>query len=141
MMCTLRQRRCSLLELLILAILTSEGNLHGYALYKRIMEITRMQWKPSIGTIYRLLNNMAERGLVSKNVENRKHSYSITAKGLEYFTENSKIPLIRKAGVLATILEAYFMIAEEKADIITDDLKERLRILNNILEKHRDLVE
>jgi len=105
------------------------------------MEITRMRWKPSIGTIYRLLNNMAGRGLISKNVENRKHSYSITPKGLEYFTENSKIPLIRKAGVLATILKAYFTIAGEKSIVITDDLKERLRILNNILEEHRDLIE
>ena len=138
---SMHQGRCSFLELLILAILISEGGLHGYALYKRILSITQMHWKPSIGTIYRLLNDMADEGIVLKSARGRKHSYSITPKGLEYFIRNSRTPLTRKAGVLATVLEAYFRIAEQEPGIVTDDLKERLRALKSVLEKHRELIE
>ena len=135
------QNRCSFLKLLLLAILINEGELHGYALYKRILNITQMRWKPSIGTIYRLLNEMTERELILKSVKKRKHGYTITSKGLEYFAENSKIPITRVTGMLATILEAYFKITKEKPEMIAEDINERLKALKEVLEKHSKLIE
>ena len=134
------QNRCSFLKLLLLAILINEGELHGYALYKRILNITQMRWKPSIGTIYRLLNEMTEGELILKSVKKRKHGYTITSKGLEYFAKNSKIPITRVTGMLATILEAYFKITKEKPEMIAEDIKGRLKILKEVLEKHSKLI-
>jgi len=130
------QNRCSLLELLILAILIKEGKLHGYALYKHIVDITQTRWKPSIGTIYRFLNDMARRGLVLKNVKDRKYEYEVTHKGIEYFIENMRNPLIRLAGILATSLESYFKVAEKNPNILSEDIKERLRTLKKILDSN-----
>ena len=133
--------RCSFLELLILGILVNEGELHGYALYKRIVDVTQAYWRPSIGTMYRLLNDMARRGLVSRSLKGRRRSYTVTSRGLEYFIKASKPPLTRKAGVLATVLEAYFKLAEENPGIMDEDLKERLRTLMRVLEEHSNLIE
>jgi len=115
--------------------------MHGYALYKRILDITQMHWKPSIGTIYCLLNDIADRDLVLKSVKDRKHNYSITPKGIEYFIKSSRVPLTRKVGVLATVLEAYFRLARQESNIVTEDLKERLRVLRSVLEEYRGLIE
>jgi len=133
--------RCPLLELLILAMLIKEGDAHGYALYKRILEATQMLWNPSIGTIYRVLNDMTGRGLVAKDVEGRRHRYSVTSKGVEYFASRAQAPLTRKAGVLAAMLEAYFRVAEEEPGLITGPLKERLRILRGVLDRYGRLLE
>ena len=98
------------LKVLILAILISEGELHGYLLHKRILHHTCMRWKPSIGTIYRVLNEMVEEGLVLRRDEGRRHSYVVTRKGIEYFIRNSEAPLTRMAGVMATLLNAYLKV-------------------------------
>ncbi len=135
------RNRCSFLELLTLAILINEGELHGYALYKRILDITQMRWKPSIGTIYRLLNDIARRGLVTKNTKDRRYDYRITCEGVEYFMENSRIPLTRMTGMLATALEAYFRIAASRRNALPEDLKERLRALREILNAHSEVIE
>ena len=125
----------------MLAILINEGELHGYALYKRILDITQMQWKPSIGTIYRLLNDMAKRGFVIKNAKDRRHEYRITCKGVEYFIEKSRTPLIRMTGMLATALEAYSRIAANKHNALPEDLKERLRALGEILNVRLEVIK
>ncbi len=132
--------RCSFLELLILAILINEGDLHGYALYKRILDVTRMHWRPSIGTVYRFLNDMAERKLILKNIEGRRYSYSITSQGLEYFTRNSKTLLTRKIGALTIVIKAYFKIANDRPNIVTVSLREKLRALRDILDKYKQFI-
>ena len=124
-----------LLRVLILAILIKEGKLHGYLLYKKILQHTRMRWKPSIGTIYHTLNEMVKEGLVSKHAENRKYNYVITSEGIEYFIKNSRTPAIRMAGVLATILEAYLKIPKANS-VLTKDLRERLMTLKKIFQEY-----
>jgi len=134
-----RKKRSPFLRILILAILIKDGSTHGYALYKRILYHTRMKWKPSIGTIYRTLNEMVKEGLILKHIENRKRSYTVTPKGLDYFIKNSKAPLTKMAGVLATALEAYLKISSINPDmpsLLTKDLKERLKNLKKVLQKY-----
>jgi len=84
---------------------------------------------------------MAEEGLILKSVKVRKHGYAITRKGLEYFAENSKNPITRITGILATVLEAYFKITKEKPEMIAEDLNDRLKALKEVLEKHSKLIE
>jgi len=131
-----RKRKCSLLKILILAILIKEGETHGYSLYKEMLHYTSMRWKPSIGTIYRTLNDMAKEGLISKHTEGRKHIYTVTKEGIEYFIKNSKTPLIRMSGTLTTILEAYLKILSINPQALTKELKERLRDLETVLYKY-----
>lgn len=128
------QSRCSFLELLVLALLINEGKMHGYALRKKIVSATRKRWDPSIGTIYRMLNSMLEKNLVEKSAEGRKQVYSITQKGVKYFTEISGDLLTRRVGVLAELLRAYFMIAEKNPSIVDEHLKENLKILKEVLD-------
>ena len=120
----------------MLAILISEGELHGYLLYKRIMEYTCMRWRPSIGTMYRTLNDMVKEGLVIKRSEGRRYSYVITPKGIEYFIENSKAPIMRMAGVLTKILEAYLKVPKEGSEVLTKELRRRLRSLREVLGRY-----
>ncbi len=126
------------MRVLILAILIEEGRIHGYSLHKRILHYTHMRWKPSIGTIYRTLNEMVGEGLIIKSTEGRRHHYTITQKGVEYFIKYSKAPATKMAGILITILEAYFKIIDERPDVLTKDLRERLRTLREVLQK-RDI--
>ncbi len=132
----MRKRRCSFLRILILAILINERKLHGYSLYKKILYHTHMKWKPSIGTIYRTLNEMVKEELISKHTENRRYDYIITSKGVEYFIENLRVPIAKMAGILATVLEAYLKVSEEEPYVLTKDIRERLRTLKEVLQKY-----
>ncbi len=130
------KRKPPFLRVLILAILIKEGKLHGYSLYKRILYHTCMKWKPSIGTVYRILNKMTEEGLVSKHTEGRRHYYAITPDGIKYFLKNSKTPLTRMAGVLTIVLEAYLKASDKGASTLTKDLRGRLGALKEVLQSH-----
>ncbi len=132
-----KKKKSSFLKILSLAILISEGDLHGYALYKKIIYHTQMKWVPSIGTVYRVLNEMAREGLVEKTSIGRKSLYRITDKGIEYYIENSIASVTKITGILATTLDAYLNILDRKPDIITRELRERLRILYNVLLKYK----
>lgn len=134
------QSRCSFLELLILAILINEGELHGYAIHKQIIEATQMQWKPSIGTIYRLLNEMAEKGLIARSAAGRRQVYAVTPQGTRYFADNSINPLTRRVGVIATVLKALLSLAKENPEVLTPQLKERLKALKKILKQYSELL-
>ena len=130
-----KMRRPPFLRVLTLAILINEERLHGYSIYKRILYHTHMKWKPSIGTIYRTLNEMVQEGLVTKRSEKRRYSYAITRKGVEYFIENSRALMTKMAGVLATMIEAYLKMIADRPDILTKSIGERLRNLRDILQK------
>ncbi len=132
-----KKKKSSFLKILSLAILISEGDLHGYALYKKIIYHTHMKWVPSIGTVYRVLNEMAREGLIEKKVMGRKSVYKITSKGIEYYIENSIASVTKITGILATTLNAYLNIMVEKPGIINEELRERLEILYNVLLKYK----
>lgn len=132
-----KKKKSSFLKILSLAILISEGDLHGYALYKKIIYHTHMKWVPSIGTVYRVLNEMAREGLIEKKVMGRKSVYKITSKGIEYYIENSITSVTKITGILATTLNAYLNIMGEKPGIINEELRERLEILYNVLLKYK----
>lgn len=77
---------------LVLRILL-DGPLHGYEIMKRIEEVTNERWKPAAGTLYPLLEQLVEEGLIEvaeievNNVRGgRRIAYQLTDKGLEEAT-------------------------------------------------------
>lgn len=70
-----------------------ESPLHGYALAKKMCEITG--FKPSYAMIYPVLKNLSEKGLVEITLErvgNRVVKvYRLTEKGVKYLEENSEL--------------------------------------------------
>lgn len=126
-----------MLRHLILAVLATEAELHGYGIYKRIVYVTQSVWKPSIGTLYRTLNRMTHEGLVSKVVvSSRRVLYRITEKGLETLVEETLHHTTKSAGILSELIEAYRRI-HSKGGLTTlpEELKERLLRLHRVLEE------
>jgi len=68
--------------------------LHGYAIIKRIAELTTV-WKPTTGSIYPMLLHMEKEGFVSMETmeENgrKKKVYSITKNGLKELKAQQKM--------------------------------------------------
>lgn len=67
------------LRLIILA-LTAVKEQSGYSIIKEIYAKTKC-WKPSTGSVYPILNNMAKEGLLESRRKGKKRIYTITLKG------------------------------------------------------------
>jgi DNA-binding PadR family transcriptional regulator len=67
------------LKIIVLKSLEKKA-MTGYDLVKEIHSSTH-HWKPSFGSIYPLLKDFHEKGLVSVKVSGRKKVYSLTTKG------------------------------------------------------------
>ena len=84
-----RSRRRGLLELLVLTSIIEHGRIHGYGIYKKLVDSAPSYWKPSIGTLYRVLNSLVVNGLVTRAeavVNGRRVVYySVTDKGVDEF--------------------------------------------------------
>lgn len=131
-----KRRRTQVLRHLILAVLATNPQLHGYGIYKRIVYVTQSVWKPSIGTLYRTLNVMVNEGLIRKNVSgSRRLQYEITNAGLEIFLRETLPHATKSAGILTEFLEAYEEI-RKRGDLpkLPDELTERLLRLRTALE-------
>ncbi len=81
--------KIALLKGVILACIIEAGRIHGYEVYKNIVKLTKGKWSPSIGTIYKVLNELAEQGLLER-IEERKGQktiayYQITRKGIQEY--------------------------------------------------------
>ncbi|MEO3993058.1 MAG: PadR family transcriptional regulator [Desulfurococcaceae archaeon TW002] len=132
-----RRKRTQVLRYLILAVLATNPQLHGYGIYKRIVYVTQAVWKPSIGTLYRTLNEMVNEGLVKKKSSGyRRLEYEITSTGLEIFIKETLPHATKSAGILTEFLEAYKEIRKRgNLPKIPDELVERLHRLHKALEE------
>ncbi|MCC6033257.1 MAG: PadR family transcriptional regulator [Desulfurococcaceae archaeon] len=132
-----KRRRTQVLRHLVLAVLATNPRLHGYGIYKRIIYITQSVWKPSIGTLYRTLNEMVNEGLIRKSSsDSRRLQYEITSAGLECFVRETLPHATKSAGILAEFLEAYKGIRDKGGlPKLPDELVERLYRLRKVLEE------
>jgi len=73
------------LKIIVLKSL-EDKTMTGYDLVKEIHTSTQ-HWKPSFGSIYPLLKDLHEKGLVSVKVSGRKKLYSLTPKGRQAITD------------------------------------------------------
>jgi PadR family transcriptional regulator PadR len=80
-----KELRSGLYSYLVLSILEREGELHGYAIRKRMGELSEGRLVPSEGALYDLLNSLKKLGLLQDSWAEvggrlRKY-YSITEMG------------------------------------------------------------
>jgi DNA-binding PadR family transcriptional regulator len=76
------------LKYVVLKIL-SKNKKSGYGLIKEINK--QMNWKPSSGSMYPLLNDLLKDGLVKVEKEGRKKLYSITSEGEKKLKEFDQV--------------------------------------------------
>jgi len=80
-----KELRSGLYSFLVLSILEKEGELHGYAIRKRLEELSDGRLVPSEGTLYDLLKSLKKLGLLQDSwaeVGGRPRKYySITGMG------------------------------------------------------------
>ncbi len=81
----------------ILSVL-KDSPTHGYDIIAQIERRTKGLWRPSPGSVYPILKELAEEGHLSKVEENRRDVYQITEKGRE---ELSRLEL-REGRILDT---------------------------------------
>ena len=74
--------KAGFLKLVVLKLVSQEPT-HGYALMKRIEELTETDWCPSPGSIYPALQELEKEELITVHDEGRRRLYAITPKGEE----------------------------------------------------------
>lgn len=106
-------RRKGLLRALILSIIIRNEKIHGYGIYKEIVD-SSLGYFPSIGTIYRLLGELHREGLIEKEVvsgSKKKVYYLPTNKGLEEFVNIATCFLnktVRGLSVLTPVMKKLY---------------------------------
>ncbi len=110
-----RRKPYGVLRMVILAIVLSKGRVHGYEICKTIESFAYGAWRPSQGTIYRVLNEMVEEGLLDKEViEDRRQVayYTITEQGIRAFLEIAQEFFKKLNIVLPLTVEAVLKVNE-----------------------------
>jgi len=114
-----RRKSYGVLKMVVLSTVLKKGRAHGYEIYKTLENLAPSTWRPSQGTLYRVLNEMVEEGLLSKEVvENRRRIayYTATEKGIEFFLESVREFLAKLSAVLPLTLEAFTKVVEERGE-------------------------
>lgn len=89
------------LKLIVLKIL-NEKHFTGYGLIKEIEEKTGF-WKPSPGSIYPLMNELLEKGLVTCEKSKNQKIYSITSEGRKVYRQIKE----KKEKIVKETLESF----------------------------------
>ncbi len=131
------------LKNIITGIVISRGETHGYEIYRELLRIGRGKWKPSIGTIYRVLGEMVEEGCLDKRIVVRGRRkiiyYRATEKGIEEFLKATN-EFVNKILLLEDlIVKALDKISntsrEEEITSILEALSEQYYLLKKFLEE------
>jgi len=113
--------RIALLKGIILASAIESEEIYGYEVYKKILKLTEGKWKPSLGTIYRILNELSEQGLLSRIEETKRQRpiiyYKITDKGIKEFLNIARAYLERISLGLTIVLDSLKKIKEQKGKL------------------------
>jgi len=130
-----------------------DGPSHGYALMRRISEITGIDYIPSSGVLYPTLHALEREGLVRSRVEGRRKVYELTEKGrrelelkreeIEKWFERARkahemakrMGLYRILNIVAFIFEKGIDVPEEVLNSISKHLSEIERLLMEAVEK------
>lgn len=133
-------KRKGLLKVLMLGIIISRGEAHGYEIYRELVSNTQAKWRPSIGTIYRLLSEMEEEGLTVKKTIYRGRRrivvYSPTSKGINEFLRVSDIFMDKVLHGTSIILEVVGALKNKNiAPETLKSIEEKLLRLNRLLNE------
>ncbi|QKQ99016.1 PadR family transcriptional regulator [Metallosphaera tengchongensis] len=115
---------------LILTVLEKRSHMTGAQIIREIEKITQGLWRPSPGAVYPALDKMESEGLIKvAKVEGAQKFYEITDEGRKLLTPLGSVEVSLKD------LEYNVRFILDNWDILTPDLKERLRQI------HRELGE
>ncbi len=142
--------RTGITKLIIMKLLSEEGELSGYDLVKKIKELAPF-WNPSPGCIYPILKGLEEQGLISGRDVEGKRVYSLTDEGKKAFKEycKTKEDLLRRITTLMNVLSrilnseelreiSYILVpvkASEEDKIIIKMEKEAIQIFASKIRK------
>ncbi len=101
------------LKTIVLKLLKEEGQLHGYAITRRVEELTEGKIKLTYGALYPILHKLESEGVLvttSENYNNRiRIYYALTDKGQSVVVEKMK--------ELNEFIESLKLIIESKPDL------------------------
>ena len=138
-----RKHLRSLLRIYILGIIIKNEKVHGYSIYKELLEridesIYKKTGTPSIGTIYRILKELVEEGLVTKEERTKNGRkiiyYAPTKKGIEEFLSISKMFITKVIMGLSLVIDVVKTLDKKGYDIVDIfyDIKKINQITSNI---------
>ncbi len=122
-----RKHLRSLLRIYILGIIIKNEKVHGYSIYKELLEridesIYKKTGTPSIGTIYRILKELVEEGLVTKEERTKNGRkiiyYAPTKKGIEEFLSISKMFITKVIMGLSLVIDVVKTLDKKGYDIV-----------------------
>ncbi len=97
--------RTGITKLIIMKLLSEEGELSGYDLVKKIKKLAPF-WNPSPGCIYPILKSLEEQGIISGRDVEGKRVYSLTEEGKKAFEDycKTKEDLLKRITTLMNVL-------------------------------------
>ncbi len=139
-----REGQCGSLRFLILShALTHGGRTYGYGILKEIVELSDGEWRPSVGTIYKVISELVSEGLLREcGSEIRRgrqiQYYEITDEGIKELIRYSYVILRRISTGMKFLLRLYReLIRTGKDKRLALKVREELR---EILREFKELV-
>ncbi len=127
-----------MLKAFMLGIIIQKGRVHGYEIYKDLIDLGKNKWRPSIGTIYRMLNEMVKEGLIEKQeiIEGKRTViyYRPTQQGIIEFVVRSKL-FLEKVYLGLSLLTATLQ-ELKKAGMSDEELEQKVRKILELLKKY-----
>ena len=127
-----------MLKAFMLGIIIQKGRVHGYEIYKNLIDLGKNKWRPSIGTIYRMLNEMVKEGLIEKQeiIEGKRTViyYRPTQQGIIEFVVRSKL-FLEKVYLGLSLLTATLQ-ELKKAGMLDEELEQKVRKILELLKKY-----
>lgn len=125
----------------VLALL-SEDSMHGYQIMREIDERTDGRWKPSAGSVYPTLQQLADEGLVTTETVGDRKVYTLTDEGKSHAEgAAASAPWAAEeepeAGQWAGLSKAGFDLAQAVGQVATTGTKEQQRRSSEILNEAR----
>ena len=113
-----RRSRLAWVKAALLAYGVVKGEFYGYEAYKLFIEAGGEKWKPSVGTIYKMLAEMVEEGLLErrgswKTPRRMVYYYRVTSKGVETYVEKALRYADKTAFWLALVVESLVKLEEQ----------------------------
>lgn len=138
------ERGKGVLRMLILGIIILRGRTHGYEVFKelrRLAELAGCKWNPSLGTIYRFLNEMVDEGLIIKTeITKGKRSiacYEPTEKGVEEFIKAGRVFLNKMYISLKLLITIFHKLRARGRDV--EDLECLLTRIQKLLGEGKEI--
>lgn len=127
-----------MLKAFMLGIIIQKGRVHGYEIYKDLIDLGKNKWRPSIGTIYRMLNEMVKEGLIEKQeiIEGKRTViyYRPTQQGIIEFVVRSKL-FLEKVYLGLSLLTATLQ-ELKKVGMSDEELEQKVRKILELLKKY-----